>query len=287
MSTPSESQILCTPAKPARQWQFTLTSLFMLIALVAILLPLLQAEGCGRTYTRIGSLQFSSNGDRLAVAKYNAHDANVPLKTCLTDVSRTISIVSVETGKAERVVEQTIKRGNQGPGFRIFGYVGNCIAFGSDDDTLFVADYSGTAINQYDLTSGESRQVIACADTDIRSFQLSHSGTVAAIGCPPGIELWGVKSGKRTRRIVTPDIPFMRAPLVAISCDDRVVATGGSSGVRLWNLDDGSAHGKLSWLTASEDLQSMAYSPANDRLAVGFEKELRVYEAGKLKFSRL
>ena len=104
----------CRP--PARQWQFTLTGLFMFITLVAILLSLLKADGCGKTYTRIGSLRFSPDGERLAAAKYNGHDANVPLKTCLTDVLRTISIVSVETGKAERVVEQTIKRGNQGPG---------------------------------------------------------------------------------------------------------------------------------------------------------------------------
>jgi WD40 repeat protein len=282
MTAPDEPQPPTESMQPVRRWQFTLGGLFMFITLVAILLTFLKAEGCSTTYTKIGSLQFSSDGKHLAAARYIGHDAHTPLKRYLADLSRTISIINTESHTLERIVEHATKPGNQGPAFRSYSYVGNCVAFAPNGTALFVAGYDAKGVTRYDLTSGKGRQVIASADEDVLSLVLSHDGTVAAIGCSQGVELWDIQSGKRIRQIVTFGMAFAHAPAVAMSLDGRTIMTAGDSGVRLWNTEDGSLRQGHTPLIAGCPF-NMAYSPASDRLAIDAEEELRVYQAGKIK----
>jgi WD40 repeat protein len=282
MTTPDEPQPPTESMQPARRWQFTLGGLFMFITLVAILLTFLKAEGCSKTYTKIGSLQFSADGKRLAAARYIGHDAHTPLKRYMADLSRTISIINTESHTLERVVEHATKPGNQGTAFRSYSYVGNCVAFAPNGTALFVADYDAKGVTRYDLTSGKGKHVIASANEDVLSLVLSHDGTVAAIGCSQGVELWDIQSGKQIRQIVTFGMAFAHAPAVAMSLDGRTIVTAGDSGVCLWNTKDGSLRQGHTPLTAGCPF-NMAYSPASDRLAIDAEEELRVYQAGKIR----
>ena len=68
--------------------RFTLTQLFMGTALVAILLVFTQTEGCGRSFTLVECVSFSTDGSRIAVSKLNARDAQTPGKLYMTDVRR-------------------------------------------------------------------------------------------------------------------------------------------------------------------------------------------------------
>ena len=286
MTTPPEFQIASPAETPRGRWQFTLGGLFMFVTLVAILLTFVKAEGCGRAFVRIGSVEFSPDGKRLAVAKYNARDANTPLKLYMTDLLCTISVVNVESQRAEKVIEQTTKPGNQGPAFMLFEYAGNCLAFGPDENTLLVVEYGGGHVNQYDLTSGQKQSVFVFPVKDALALTLSRDRTLLATGHPWGVALWNARSGKRLWKIVTPDMPFIHTPITAVSFDNRVVATAGSSGVWLWNASDGTSRGFLRGLTPEFEVESLVYSPTDDRIAIGLGCEVRVYESGKLRFSK-
>ena len=77
----------------------------MFVALVAIILTIVRSEGCGTRYTMIGSLDFSLAGTQLVVARYDARDANTPMKLYKADVSRTISTIDVETCRVTAIVQ--------------------------------------------------------------------------------------------------------------------------------------------------------------------------------------
>ena len=77
--------------------QFSLTQLLMFVALVAILLTLAKSEGCRMRYSMIGSMEFSSDGKQLLVARYDARHAGVPGKGYKDEACRTISIFDAET----------------------------------------------------------------------------------------------------------------------------------------------------------------------------------------------
>jgi hypothetical protein len=73
--------------------QFALSQLLLTACLIAILLSFLGTEGCGRKFVTVSDLAFSPDGQRLAVVKRNARDANVPLKCYLADVWQTVSVL--------------------------------------------------------------------------------------------------------------------------------------------------------------------------------------------------
>src|SRR5439155_1330500 len=84
--------------------------------------------------SRAGSIAFSPDSGRIAIARHDARDANTPMKLYLENVSRTVSVIDTPSFRAKTVVEQDLRRGNQGPAFNLFGYAGNSLAFITDND---------------------------------------------------------------------------------------------------------------------------------------------------------
>jgi WD40 repeat protein len=286
MSDPIQSPPPPASPAPLGRWQFTLGGFFMFVTLVAILLTFLRTEGCGRPFVKIGSVEFSPDGKRLAVAKYNARDAQTPLKLYLTDVSRTISIVNVETASAERVIEQTVKTGNQGPAFSIYGYVSNCIGFGPCENTLLVTEYGGRRVYQFDLTSGQKRLSAAFPDEYVNALLLSRDRSLVAIGRSSNVALSDAKSGKTRQSIIAEDMPFKATPIMAVSFDNRLVATAGGSGVLVWDIAKRSCLGSIRGLAPDKPIRAIVFSPTDGRLAIGLDGEVRVYDSGNIKLSK-
>jgi WD40 repeat protein len=292
MNMPQQPTDPHPPAATAGPWQFTLGGLFMFVTLVAILLTFLRAEGCGRSFTKIGSVEFSPDGKRLVVARYNARDANVSMKAWWSDVSRTISIVNVESGTVERVLEQTTKPGNQGPALVIYLELAGSIAFGQDADTLFVVEHGGGKISRFDLITGERREVLVPPvksplpippGQPVRSLAISNDRRLLALGYPYGIALWDLQSEKSVRTIFTGGMSSV-ADKMAFSYDNSTIATIGWGDLRFWNVSNGAAVGPPSGLPEPSYDPKIAYSPKDGKLAITTGEELRVYEGGKMKF---
>jgi hypothetical protein len=100
--------------------RFSLTQLFMGIALVGILLTLVQSEGCGKRYSQIECISYNPVGTRLLVSRLDARDARTPGKGYKSNVARKLSVFDAVDGSNERIVHQDYRAGNQGPAFNLW-----------------------------------------------------------------------------------------------------------------------------------------------------------------------
>ena len=119
-------------------------------SLVPILVAFIFSGGSGHRYSRLDSLSFSQDGKRLAVVMLNARDASVRLESSSADVARTISVFSVADGSLQRVVQQTVLYGNQGPAIDLSWNNGTSARFIGDDE-LYVLDFPAGDLGIFDL----------------------------------------------------------------------------------------------------------------------------------------
>ena len=220
--------------------QFSLTQLLMAVPLVAIMLTLVMSDGCGTRYSMIGSLDFSSDGKQLAVARYDARDACVTLKCYKADVSRTISIVDVQSGSVVDIVERALKPGNQGPAFRLYRQGRQAVAFGAESDSLFVQDFDGTKVTTYSLSARMWRPPLPTLNRYSYHLATSPDRRLLASGSDEGVVLWDLTSGSQSLSLTTAYSSFMGSPFIAISMDGTLIATA-DFGVRLWKASDGTS----------------------------------------------
>ena len=137
--------------------QITLRQLFTVIVVISLLLCLTQAEGCGASVHRIGSISFSPDGKLIALARFDARDARTPGKGYLRDVSRTISVVDAATGRQLKTVQQDSRYGNCGPAFGLFGYSRGDLAF-AHNDRLFIREFGGGPVDVYEVSTDSRSQ---------------------------------------------------------------------------------------------------------------------------------
>jgi WD40 repeat protein len=247
-------------------WQFSLTQLLMAITLVSILMALVRSEGCGRRYSMASSLDFSPDGKRLVVARYDARDANVPLKGYKADASRTISIVDVESASVVDIVEHVLEPGNRGPAFGLYWPGRQSVVFGADADTVFLQDFRGTKVTPYVLSTRQCRQPLIDDSQFVLHLAISPDRMLLAMGHAPGVVLCDTRSGTEHLRITTDDMPFLGSPLMAISADRTLIATAGVE-TDVWNAKDGSR--VISRRPPILDLaDAMAFSPVDHTLAI-------------------
>jgi WD40 repeat protein len=258
--------------------QYSLTQLLMAVTLAAILLTLVRSEGCGAPHSLIGSADFSPDGKRLAVARYDARDANVPLKRYKADVSRTISVVDVELGTILGVAGKVLKRGNQGPAFDLFRRGRKAVVFGKNPDTLFILDFSGARIMPFDFKTRQWQQSLVSNAPDFYHMAISQDRTLLAGGKRNGVELWNLTSNNQPLDITTDGDPFLGSPLIALSADDNLVATAGA-GIGLWDARTGAPHKKS--YACSDFPTALVFSSTGHILAAAFEDGLSIYDVDR------
>ena len=271
--------------------QFSLTQLLMTVALVAILLTLARSEGCGTRESMIGSLEFSSDGKRLLVARYDAHNAGVPLKHYLDEVCRTISVIDVEAGVPTTRIEQVVKS-TSGPAFQLFWKGRRSAAFAQENRGVVVADLDGGELWLYDLGTRNRRTPFAGCNQHSLNLAVSRNEELLATGDGTEVVLWDVNAGKQVRRLATGDTsdPFLGSPLIACSADGELVATGSIvAGIQLWKVSDGTK----SWPSSIVPIQVKSafheqpfiFSPTSHTLAVAMPDRVCLYDVDR-KLSR-
>ncbi len=230
-----------------------------------------------RRFEKVSCLVFSPDGEHLAVAKHDARDANTPLKRYLADVCRTVSVLHVPSLDSETVIEQDFRRGNQGPAFRTYRYVGNALAFLPDSKTLAVLELGGGTVKIYDVETMKNHP-FTNQELLALNFSVQADRGVLVTGFDEELIVWNLTSKKMLQKLRTPSNPFMRAPLIEFSPNAELVAAGGYDEVKLWSVADGSQIASLDGLTDQDAIRTLAFHPLAQQLVVSGLPWLRVYD---------
>ncbi len=252
--------------------QFTITQLLMVTWLIAIFMAMATWEGCGTWYQKVSDLAFSPDGKHLVVVHYVARDANVPFKVCLADISRTISILDVTSGRTERVIEQVKRPGDAGAAFQLYEFVQKNVAYGPGGKVLLVQGLGGGMVRNYDLGSGQWQGTLKVfAAEPPLFFAVSPDGNHGAASTMTGLISWDLSAGQA--KILDNTAPsggyWGGPPLIAISPDGGLIAVAATAAVDLRSGVDGAFVTPPQGPTSGAGIRAIAFSPDGRLLAVG------------------
>lgn len=161
--------------------RYTLMQMLMGIALLAIIFAFTKSEGCGRRYTVVECLSFSSNGKEIGVSMLNCRDARTPLKFYKRDLARTLSVIPSSIGTPARLVHKDVTRGNHGPAFN-WWFPGRCSAMLNPlDDSCIAHEFGGGYVARYDRET-YAEQILIDPQYPSLNIAISKSGRLVAAG---------------------------------------------------------------------------------------------------------
>ncbi|MEM6691329.1 MAG: WD40 repeat domain-containing protein [Planctomycetota bacterium] len=213
--------------------RFTLTQLLMGMALFAILLVFTQTEGCGKRYSMIETLSFSSDNSRVLVTKLTARDARTPMKLYKTNLARTVSWADTSTGAVRGRVHQDFKPGNSGPAFRHWWVGRSSVVCNPTDDQIAFSCFGGG-----DLTYGAAQTTpttIPLAQP-AANLTVSKSGRFVAASGMCHLTVVDTFTLKPVMQKQIVDSPFLGASLMSFNSDDTLLMTVGDAGAQVWDL---------------------------------------------------
>lgn len=154
-------------------------------------------------------------------------------------------------------------------------------------DSTIVATGESRVLRLWDVATGRQRVALnGHGEHAVSRLAFNPSGSTLASGGDDGtVVLWDVAAGKPRARIVYP-VNNDRIYAVEFSPDGAMIATGsndwGGSRVRLWDSTTGK---HLAQLTGREfsSVNAIAFSPDGNTLAVGSDKELRIWDVTSRK----
>ncbi|HVU86458.1 MAG TPA: hypothetical protein VHD36_04010 [Pirellulales bacterium] len=252
--------------------RFTLSQMFMGVAVLALLFALVPAEGCGEPYTRIQALSFSPDGKRLAVVKLNWRNANVPLKGYAANIARNICLVDVESATPTEIVERNFLPGNQGPAFAVLRQCPDSLAFSADGNSLFFLDANASEIRVCDLNAKEVTTFGPVTQAAHLHFSLSQDRSlVAQSSWGSGVSLLAADNAKQIEN--APNIaifsPFRSG--IALSADNHWVAIRDQDKVKLY---DATANLRAGPSYDCSGTGGFAFSPVAAQLAVASDNNI-------------
>src|SRR4051794_40094895 len=95
------------PAAPPRVFVFSLVQLFMAVTLIAILVAIYQSGSIGTILRSIDAIEFSPDGDHVAVRLQSARWVRQGPRSLGHDVCVTAQTVNIHTGQSAIVEQRT------------------------------------------------------------------------------------------------------------------------------------------------------------------------------------
>ena len=253
--------------------RFSLTQLLMGTALIAILLVLTQTEGCGRRYTLIETISFSSDGSRIVATRLTARNARTPMKHYKSNVARTISWLDSATGASLGVIHQDYKPGNSGPAFQHW-CVGrtSVICNPTDNRVAFSAFGGGDVIYGADRPSPKT----VTLTTPAANLAISNSGRYLAASGSYGLNLIDTSTFRPVLSAQISDLVFLGALLMDFNNEDTRLVTVGDSGVLVWDTATGTQNAAVP-VDADSSVHAIAVMP-DDSLVICSDSSVKRYD---------
>jgi len=257
--------------------RFSITQLLMGTALIAILLVLTQAEGCGTRFSMIETLSFSSDGSRILVTKLTARDAQTPMKLYKSNVARTISWLDSSSGLDRGVIHQDFKPGNSGPAFRHWWVGRTSVICDPSNDRIAFSAFGGG-----DVTYGvdQASPVTIPLTQPAANLAISKSGRFLAASGMFQLTVTDTSTSKTLLQAQAGALPFLGALLMSFNGDESRLITVGDS-VHIWDITTASQPTTLQ--TDTESLvRAIALLP-DDSLVLCSNSWIKRYDlSGKL-----
>lgn len=209
---------------------------------LGLLAIVMNSGGCGTKYRYVTKLDFSPDGEWLAITMYNWRRANVRFKRYAADICRTVKVVSLEQ-EASFIVEQDLIRGNQGPFFG--ARKGSSVAFAPDGRSLYLLPWKGNDVRVFDVARRQfvappwTSRLATDPEAELRGIFLSPDGRMLATATWFDVAIWDPFTGKLLHDISEQAVGFQPSPSVAFSSDSKAFAVAAYDGVQLRDATDG------------------------------------------------
>jgi WD40 repeat protein len=143
------------------------------------------------------------------------------------------------------------------------------ITCAADNETVIAGNWDGS-LAVWELTQGKLLRRLSVTDGPLGAIALAQDGRTLAWACSSGFGTIDVKSGKN---LFTPGLLSWSAMRIAISADNRLVATGGMHAC-LWDTATGKKLATWQGLLAED----VAFSPDGRYLAAATNKGIALWE---------
>lgn len=213
--------------------RFTLSQLFMGMALIAIIAVVTQTEGCGTHYTMVEAISFSSDGSRIAVATLNGRDVRTPGKAYKADLSRTISWLNASTGGDCGIVHEDFNAGNCGPAFGFWRLGRTSALCNPSNDHIAMSAFGGGDVT---LDAETGKPVAISLQHPAYNIAYSNSGRYLAASGADELTVLDTYSGAVAMQVETGDEPFLFASLMSFAHDGTHIVVAGNWGVHVWDI---------------------------------------------------
>ena len=150
------------------------------------------------------------------------------------------------------------------------------VAFSPDGQR--VAASGDTAVQQWDVNSGQPQPPITVSGAGAKNFGFVAGGRIVTAAGDGTVQGWDATTGQSTGPPVHIAISS-GIPIFAFTGDGHVLASGAweSGDVRLWDVATGQPIGQPMTAGPNNYLYGVAFSPDGQRLVVGYDDGLRLW----------
>lgn len=251
--------------------RFSLKQLLMGTALLGVILVLFQSGGCGERFSKIETLEFSSDGSKILVAREDSRDAMAMRRYVQSELSRTVSWLDTETGDSLGVVYRDLRGGSSIPKSWFFDAGRTPVACRPSNDDVAMVDFAQPHLIRILRQSADSNWEFT---HPVENVAFSSSGRL----------LVAYGSGGFTVLDTETEAVVLECPAGAQYChdycnlaftpDESTLVTVGFDDIFLWNLESK----KPSSISLGGTSMVSFVGATNERVLVGESDQIRQYD---------
>lgn len=203
------------------------------LSLLAILLLYIWADSGGRRLTLIDSLCFTPDGSTLIVSRLDGGDAEVPLRHCFANLSRTISEISGSSGETVQLLHSDFKPGSRGVA-KCYWEIGLVRSVpGSPDSQRIYTTFGGGGLT---ATGVPLNFDLSDLQHNVLHIVRSPNGRYIAACGENRISVIDFRKKQIVCQFVAWDLPFLSSPLAAFNSDESLLVSAGVDSICVLDL---------------------------------------------------